>query len=265
MKHSEYKAWAAAEADRIGEWGLARPHAMALRVVADFARDGRCTAAIDPTLASSLHWSPSYTHRVLRDLERVGLLKKEQRAGRPAVRLLHPEVGDPVVQLALGDPSTSERLNVRTSELQTPEPLTPSSDERVKRTEGGEGAREQPLGLATTFETVLGVLNAAPGLVVEPLAVNSILLGYPESGGYDHERAAHTVASWSHESVGLAQTAANRLLKSALEKQHAGRTQPERAASHRGAGPSRRERKPKPWDGALQAALDQQKAAEATG
>lgn len=96
--------------------------------------------------------------------------------------------------------------------------------------------QEKSRALQEHLDEVLAIVEAAPGLLVEPLAVDSALAAYPEPAGHDHLRAAHTVASWAFEADGVRVGTANRLLMAALRKQ----TLPARAAA---AGP------PRPHDG----------------
>jgi hypothetical protein len=103
-------------------------------------------------------------------------------------------------------------------------------------------------------------LRDGPGLLVEDLAVNSVLLAFPETSGHDHLAAARVVHMWACEG-GLDCLVANRLLYRELVKQGERRL-PRRSRARSRTPPatgrrwSPRAKREKPWSGALRRARE---------
>jgi hypothetical protein len=208
-------------------------------------------------MARQLVLGESQVYRWIAELKKRGLLATVQQGpGRIAVRRLLA-VPEPV-QLSLFDqleapvPAPAAAGGAARDAKPAAAPVAPwprmdatlpshqreaAVDGQFKQAGGARCARK-PAPKAGVLEQhldeVLEVLDAAPGLFVEPMAVNSALSACPERSGYDHLAAAHVVASYAHEG-GLHVSAANRLLLAVLRKQtraapkarwHAGRRRP---------------------------------------
>lgn len=186
--------------------------------------------------------------RILAGLGRIGMVQTTRRGrGRLAERRLCPDATPPArfAQLTFDDlldgtiPPAPAARHAAHAEPPRPaaDPTSCASDptsmdvgqkDHQEGTAAAEDARERaatdqqpplkPGVLAPRLDDVLGILTAAPGLVVEPLAVNSALAAYPEADGHDHVQAAHIVASYAHEG-GLGCPVANLLLLCELRKQ----------------------------------------------
>lgn len=227
-------------------------------------RRGSCHPSIQ-RLADDTRYSIPTVKRALADLERLKLIQSRQRGRRSAIRQLCPDAPLPAPPCPCGtmplfDADLAPVVIATPAPVQPPasaplvdpastvspaafevSPMSPRSTQG-EGTEGGTRAaraaaieqpvQEQPRALQEHLAQVLAIVNTAPGLLIEPLAVDSALAAYPEAAGHDHLRAAHTVASWAFEADGVRVGTANRLLMAALRKQ----TLP----AHAGAAPAPR-------------------------
>ncbi|HEX6020642.1 MAG TPA: hypothetical protein VFZ00_01520 [Solirubrobacter sp.] len=269
MSSLAYARWA--RELRMADWGLKRTHGVVLRLMVDYAdQHGQCTVSVK-TLATTLELTREYVHKLQRELAAKGLARKVRPGGgaRPAVWRLCIDARPPA-QLQLGDLQAAT-VNVNSDcerELENVESVNSGvhkkgwkegvggdAHEQFTVSGGGGEAPETPGAdvLAPTLDQVLAVLRSAPGVDVEPLSINAILLGHPEPE-HDHHRGAQTVAAWAHEG-GLWARSGSRLLQRALLKQ----TETGRQLANRIPPPGRRQRPgapraAKPWDGALAAA-----------
>lgn len=237
----------------VEELDLSATEAHTLEMLVDRASGEGVVRLGVPLMAAQLRLkSESQVHKRLGALTRHGLLSTRQLGpGRIARRQLCAVPVPPApeqVQLSLfdGEPAAAEApepaaavfpvapWSVVTVEacprIDAPKPshqCEAAVEVAVETTEGSarcapDPASDPPLKVSMVLQPrlddVLGVLGTAPGLVIEPMAVNSALAAHPESAGHDHLRAAFTVASWAFEG-GLRHSAANRLLLSALRPQ----------------------------------------------
>jgi hypothetical protein len=215
--------------------GLSRGQAQVLKELASRAdRDGCCYPSVR-AIAQGVVLSERHTKRLLGELTELGLVLSHHRGrGRSAHRQLCPHAPLPVVggQLSFDDllaqsvpaaygPAAAKEGFIPPSPV-VGVPLAcfgvPSDGPQKYQTEEKEGAAAREHVLEEHLHDVLAVLEGAPGLVVEPMSVNSALAAYPQAAGHDHLRAAHTVASYAFEG-GLRVPAANRLLLAELRKQ----------------------------------------------
>jgi hypothetical protein len=202
-------------------------------------RCGGCFASAR-TLGEGIGVGERQAERLLDGLRSKRLVSSARR-GRGCIRTLQP---DAVPDLLTGQLSFDDLLDglipepVQQALPAEPQPASvpaapPTSSsglptsgcrEKEEKFAGGGDARSASTPDRTSevleehLVEVLAILEAAPGLFVEPLAVNSALAAHPERVGYDHLAAAHVVASYAHEG-GLHITAANRLLLAVLRKQ----------------------------------------------
>ncbi len=204
-------------------------------------RSGGCFASA-VTLGEGIGVGGRQAERLLCGLRAKGLVSSVPR-GRGCVRTLQPAA---VPDLLTGQLSFDDLLDGLLAEPVCDAPPAPAPavgavvvvagpptsasgpptsrcrTKEVKAFKEGEGAPARDpdrVGvLQPHLDEVLDVLNGAPGLMIEPLAVNSALAAFPEASGYTHLSAAHTVSSWAHEG-GLRITSANRQLMAALRRQ----------------------------------------------
>jgi len=219
VKSLDYVRWAREE---IPARGLDRSEAQVLQALASWAgRDGCCCPGVERIAEVSV-LSSRQTHRALRCLEQRQMVCTTRRGrGRSARRRLLVEAPVEHEQLALD--FTAARVDTHSpavSDVPLATSDVPSGGTQKEQTEGadnsGGGGREEPeMVLSPALSAVLEVLEAAPGLMVEPMAVDSALRAFPAG---EHVEAAYVVASYAHEG-GLRVPAANRLLLAELRKQ----------------------------------------------
>lgn len=168
--------------------------------------DGRDAYPSVRTLARYANCSDRTVHRALRQLEKDGWIARDGVSRYGTTRwllLLDRETADVTPDnLSGGDASDAEGVT----------PVSPNTSLEPEEKEKGARAdtREPP---TDRLDEVLAVLEAAPGLDVEPMSVLSAIIGHPD---IDPVLAAHEVAMWAHEG-GLRIRAAGRLLRAALE------------------------------------------------
>lgn len=104
---------------------------------------------------------------------------------------------------------------------------SPPPDQTTPMEGEGKRASTRASALHPDLTAVLAILEAAPGLVVEAMAVDSACRAH---GGRDVVAAANIVASWAHEG-GLQITSASRLLHRALDRQTTDAARRDRALS----------------------------------
>lgn len=246
--------WRQLVREQIEAHGLSGPEAHLLTVLGDRAsRWGTIELGV-PLLARQQRVSESQVHRRLAALTRRGLLRTRQR-GRGRIALRELVAAPEPEQLSLFDdqPGMAAAAAAAPARVEEPAPVAPwsaptaASGEPCPRTDapkpshqreaavggqrinGGENARcarepqpdhvvEEDGPLQPRLPEVLAILDASPGLLVEPLAVDSALAGFPERHGHDHLQAAYVVQSWAREG-GMRSGAANRLLMAALRQQ----------------------------------------------
>ncbi len=245
----------------IEELRLPSPEAHLLTVLVDRVTPAGVVRLGVPLLARQLGGiSESQVHRRLRKLSGYGIMRtRQQGRGRIALRELIavPEpvqlslfdaAGEPTVAAPPAPARAADDAPVVVpwpapavkpcSRVDAPKPShqrEAAVEQEERTTEGSARCAPDPTSdpprmvLQPRLDDVLGVLATAPGLAIEPMAVNSALAAHPESAGNDHLSAAFTVASWAFEG-GLRHSAANRLLLSALRPQ----TRPPAAAGGRG-------------------------------
>ncbi len=246
-----YVSWAR---DTSSPRGLSRAQRVVLKELASRvnSRRGTCDPSVG-TIADATTYSVGHVKRVLCELERLELVRSTRR-GRDltSIRQLCPDAPMPAPpcergtqplfdaalapMVAVGDEVSSQPHEVSS------QPHEVSSDETQKLraeevVEGGNArdAREHPPGapseqpapdalapgvLEPSLTEVLAVLDAAPDLFVEPLAVNALLAGRPQARGYDHVRAAWDVAA---EAYAGRVYSAQGLLKRVLDDQMRGK------------------------------------------
>jgi len=228
---------------------LTRGQAQVLNLLASYAnRRGECYPSIT-VLAERAMLSARHTERLLGELGRLGLVQSSRRGrGCSARRRLCLDAPMPAPPCPCGTqplfdamltPSFDEPAPVAApveATVSDPPPVAsePPSDGGQKEQQEGEttegSARSAPSisdssdqavsrAVQSRLETVLGILDASHGLLVEPFAVNAALAAYPEASGHDHEQAAYIVQSWSLEQGGMRSESANRLLMAALRRQ----------------------------------------------
>lgn len=219
MKSLDYVRWAREE---IPARGLDRSEAQVLQALASWAgRDGCCCPGVERIAEVSV-LSSRQTHRALRCLEQRRMVCTTRRGrGRSARRRLLVEAPVEHEQLALDFTATRvDDHSAAVSDVPLATSDVPSGGTQKEQTEGadnsgGSGREEPEMVLSPALSAVLEVLEAAPGLMVEPMAVDSALRAFPAG---EHVEAAHVVASYAHEG-GLRVPAANRLLLAELRKQ----------------------------------------------
>lgn len=248
----EWRQWAREQVERLE---LSAGEANVLRLLADRANArGAVTLGI-AIFVRQLRLSESQVYRLLQKLTDRRLLQTTPRGrGRVPLRELVAEptekqlslFDDPPadVSAAAGSPPLRAAADTGVRPAPPAQPC-PRIDARMPShqcdpaVEGAaatapteEGARERaqapPPALSPSLPAVLAILEQADGLHVVDAAVNAALSAYAD---FDHERAAWTVVSWAQEG-GLAHSAANRLLMSALRKQL--EQQPPRGCDDRG-------------------------------
>lgn len=223
----EWRQWVRG---RIEDLGLCCGEANMLRLLGDRASSAGVVRMGVPLMARQLALSEARVYWWLARLRERGLLVSSQQGpGRVAVRRL-VAVAEPEQLSLFDEPAARAAMPVPDPAVVAPWPLAdatlPSRQREAAvvgqlKEEGARDARDPDrtsLALEEHLEAVLEVLDAAPELFVEAMAVNSALAAHPERAGHDHLRAAHIVASWAHEG-GLHVTAANRLLLTVLRKQ----------------------------------------------
>jgi len=221
VKSLDYVRWAREE---IPARGLDRSEAQVLQALASWAgRDGCCCPGVERIAEVSV-LSSRQTHRALRCLEQRQMVCTTRRGrGRSARRRLLVEAPVEHEQLALDFTATRvDSHSPAVSDVPLATSDVPSGGTQKEQTEGADnsGGHEREEArvlspLSPALSAVLEVLEAAPGLMVEPMAVDSALRAFPAG---EHVEAAHVVASYAHEG-GLRVPAANRLLLAELRKQ----------------------------------------------
>ncbi len=220
----DYVRWARRQApDR----GLTRGQSQMLQQLASHANErGECLASV-ATLAGEMVVSERHAGRLLRELATLGLASTTRRGrGRSARRRLCLDAPIPAPACPRGTQPMFDACFAPTATVAAP--VVAAADDRTSETSDlpSDGRQKEPLEgapgvLEERLDDVVQILDAAPGLFVEAMAVNSALAAHPERSGYDHLQAAHTVASFAFEG-GLHVTSANRLLLAELRKQTRG-------------------------------------------
>jgi DNA-binding MarR family transcriptional regulator len=266
-------AWRHWASKQRGTWGLTDGQAAVLNELASHANgDGETYISVH-ALAPLVGRRPRTVRKVLRDLQAMGLVSTERRGnGQSARRRLHDVL--PVEQPRLEGFDQTGRPADRQTGNQTGRPATadvpqigiPGDTQKEKEGFKEEAAaREQtPIGvLAPTLPRVLEILETAPGLIVVDAAVDAILRAFPESSGYEHERAALSITAGAHERRWNVPFASRQLEYALIAQQSAPRRHASASAS---AGRSGRrpaaEQEPaeKPWwDGALARAMQRER------
>lgn len=224
---------------------LTKPQGRMLKAIAVRAdRRGSCTASA-ARLGEDIGVGERQAERLLAGLRRVGLVDTA-RGARGARRRLCPGVvpGLMTGQMSFDDlladttpaPAPASSVPVAPAVPRSvappvvpaaPDPTFSGSDptsgcrakvnkELQEEARPREDARRSVL--QPRLDDVVEILEGSPGLVVDPLAVNSALAAYPEARGHDHLRAAHTVASRAFEGVWHSRSA-NGVLMGVLREQ----------------------------------------------
>jgi DNA-binding MarR family transcriptional regulator len=259
-------------------WGLTDGQAAVLNELASHANgDGETYISVH-ALAPLVGRRPRTVRKVLRDLQAMGLVSTERRGnGQSARRRLHDVL--PVEQPRLegfeqtGRPADRQTGNQtgRPATADVPQIGTPEDTQKEKEgfKEAADAREQTPVGvLAPTLPRVLEILATAPGLVVVDAAVDAILRAFPESDGYEHERAALSITAGAHERRWNVPFA-SRQLEYALIAQRAPRRNSATAATAAGRS-GRRPAAPEPapekpwWDGALARAMSDPATSEAS-
>jgi DNA-binding transcriptional ArsR family regulator len=242
----EWRQWARKQVVALK---LPRGERALLKCLADLANGNGSSWPGVAKLAEQLDYSERHVRRLLASLRDRGVLDTTQRGQRSAIReltatrqlsfddlLCDTAASRPALRVSMSPTAAAPRSVPTPAPAEAPQPTRDTSNRTWVSGQTGhggqpevpvkdqsftteEGARERAQTtcgvLSPSLPVVLEILDRAPGLHIVEAAVDATLRAFPDG---DHEQAAYRVLSWAAEG-GLGNSAANRLLFRALERQ----------------------------------------------